>query len=215
MVRKAEEPRPDERRECDAETLGKIVDAGRVAASAAEETWRGLVRAIAGGDQHALQALYARSHRLVFTVIVRIVDNHATAEELTVDVFHEVWRRAAAYDPAAGPVVGWILNQARSRAIDRLRFEQRKKRGGASAEIPPAAPAERGPERTFEVTEQGRILRRALACLTPDQRQAIETAYFSEMTYEETATRLRQPVGTIKTRIRAGLGKLRQALRAS
>ena len=69
-----------------------------------------------------------RTHRIVFTLMVRITNNRETAEELTLDVFHDVWRRASTYDPAGGSVVGWIMNQARSRAIDRLRFEQRKKR---------------------------------------------------------------------------------------
>ena len=83
---------------------------------------------MAAGDPLALHALYERTHRIVFTLIVRITHNRETAEELTVDVFHDAWRRAASYDPAGGSVVGWIMNQARSRAIDRLRFEQRKKR---------------------------------------------------------------------------------------
>ena len=86
------------------------------------------MQSIAGGDQIALHALYEGSHRLVFTLIMRITANRETAEELTVDVFHDVWRRASGYDAANGTVLGWIMNQARSRAIDRLRFEGRKKR---------------------------------------------------------------------------------------
>jgi len=92
---------------------------------------------------------------------VRITNNRETAEELTVDVFHDVWRRAAAYDPAGGSVVGWIMNQARSRAIDRVRFEQRKKRVNNYADSPliPAAPS--GPQEAFDVREHGRVLRHA------------------------------------------------------
>src|SRR6185436_12461454 len=93
-------------------------------ARVSETYWTGLVRSIAAGDQHALYALYEQTHRLVFTLIVRITNNGETAEEVTVDVFHDVWRRAPTYDQAGGSVVGWIMNQARSRAIDRLRFEQ-------------------------------------------------------------------------------------------
>src|SRR6185369_11455306 len=93
-----------------------------------ELDWTALVQAIAGGDQLALHALYERAHRPVFTLILRITANRETAEELTIDVFHDVWRRAARYDAANGTVLGWIMNQARSRAIDRLRFESRKKR---------------------------------------------------------------------------------------
>src|SRR3982751_6225941 len=93
-----------------------------------EQDWAILVQSIAAGDQLALHALYERAHRIVFTLIMRITANRETAEELTVDVFHDLWRRASYYDPANGTVLGWIMNQARSRAIDRLRFEARKKR---------------------------------------------------------------------------------------
>jgi RNA polymerase sigma-70 factor (ECF subfamily) len=109
-------------------------------------------------------------------------------------------------------VVGWILNQARSRAIDRLRRDQRKKRGHGYADgaFPSAAPS--SPHDAVAAKEQGRSLRAALAVLTSAERLAIETTFFSELTYAEAAARLKQPLGTIKTRIRSGLGKLRQAL---
>src|SRR5881296_2636453 len=109
-------------------TLGDLLYANKAKTLVPEKEWVGLVRSIAGGDQLALHALYEQTHRLVFTLIVRITGKRETAEEVTLDVFHDVWRRASAYDPASGSVVGWIMNQARSRAIDRLRFERRKKR---------------------------------------------------------------------------------------
>jgi RNA polymerase sigma-70 factor (ECF subfamily) len=177
-----------------------------------EQQWVGLVRSIAKGDQRALHALYQQSHRIVFTLTMRITRNREIAEELTVDVFHDVWRRASAYDPDTGSVVGWIMNQARSRAIDRLRFEQRKKRTTTETEHPQATGAPAGPQESLDTREQARLLRGALHVLTPDERQAIETAFFSEQTYSEVAATLRQPVGTVKTRIRSALGKLRQAL---
>jgi RNA polymerase sigma-70 factor (ECF subfamily) len=149
---------------------------------------------------------------MVFTLIVRVVNDRETAEEVTLDVFHDVWRRASAYDPADGSVIGWILNQARSRAIDRLRFERRKKRVPKPPETPPEAMAASDPHETFARREEGRLLRDALAVLTPDERQAIETAFFAGLTYDEVGVRLNQPVGTVKTRIRSGLGKLRRAL---
>jgi RNA polymerase sigma-70 factor (ECF subfamily) len=104
------------------------------------------------------------------------------------------------------------MNQARSRAIDRVRFDQRKKRVGPRADSSPEGTADRDPHDAFDLKEQGRLLRAALTVLTPDERRAIETAFFSELTYDEVAARLNQPVGTVKTRIRSGLGKLRQAL---
>ena len=143
---------------------------------------------------------------------MRITGNRETAEEVTLDVFHDVWRRASAYDPAGGSVIGWIMNQARSRAIDRLRFEQRKKRLHGQGDSPLPVQDPRSPLETFEAKEQGRLLRDALRELTPAERQTIETAFFAELTYPELAERLSQPLGTVKTRIRSGLGKLRAAL---
>jgi RNA polymerase sigma-70 factor (ECF subfamily) len=202
---------PDgDRRERD-NTLGDLVSSSQ-ANALTEAAWAGLVKSVAGGDQLALHALYTQTYRIVFTLIMRTVGNRETAEEVTIDVFHDVWRRAPSYDPAGGPVVGWIMNQARSRAIDRLRFDQRKKRVSDQADHPLPATAATGPQEAFAAGEQGRLLRDALQVLTPDERQAIETAFFAELTYGEAATRLNQPVGTVKTRIRSGLAKLRQVL---
>jgi RNA polymerase sigma-70 factor (ECF subfamily) len=186
------------------------VDKARAPVS--EKDWVGLVQSIAGGDQLALHALYQQTHRIVFTLIVRITSNRETAEEVTLDVFHDVWRRASTYDPTGGPVVGWIMNQARSRAIDRWRFEQRKKRVNNQADSLLTVAAASDPQEAFDVREQGRLLRHALQVLTPEEQRAIETAFFSELTYGEAAERLNQPLGTVKTRIRSGLAKLRQAL---
>jgi len=108
--------------------LGDILYADRSKIRVSEEEWLKVLRAIAGGDQAALHFLYEQMHRIVFTLIVRITMNRETAEEVTLDVFYDVWRKASTYDPANGSVVGWIMNQARSRAIDRLRFDQRKKK---------------------------------------------------------------------------------------
>jgi RNA polymerase sigma-70 factor (ECF subfamily) len=193
-------------------TLGDVLYGNRAQAPVSEQVWVGLVQSIAGGDQHALHALYNQTHRIVFTLIMRITRNRETAEELTLDVFHDVWRRAPTYNPTDGSVVGWIMNQARSRAIDRWRFEQRKKRVNDQADEPLTATAARGPQETFAAREQGRVLRHALQGLTPEERQAIETAFFGGLTYSEVATRLNEPLGTVKTRIRSGLGKLRQVL---
>lgn len=193
-------------------TLGDVLLASKRTTSTPEEHWVYLVQAIAAGDQRALRDLYSQTHRMAFTLIVRITGNRETAEELTLDVFHDVWRRASTYDPAGGSVVGWIMNQARSRAIDRLRFEHRKKRDKTGADAPGDPTAATGPDQAFEAAEQNDLLRGALHVLTADERLAIETAFFSELTYVEVAERLDQPLGTVKTRIRSGLAKLRHAL---
>jgi RNA polymerase sigma-70 factor (ECF subfamily) len=144
---------------------------------------------------------------------MRITANRETAEELTVDVFHDVWQRASRYDAANGTVLGWIMNQARSRAIDRLRFESRRKRS-QDRDIVLLTEVAAHPQDELELRQQAELLRAALTALTPDERQAIELAFFGELTHAEAAARLNQPLGTIKTRIRSGLYKLRQRLTA-
>jgi RNA polymerase sigma-70 factor (ECF subfamily) len=199
-----------ERPETSPATLGDVLYA-KSAAPAPEQDWVRLVQAVAAGDQAALHALYDRAHRLVFTLSLRITCNREIAEELTVDVFHDVWRRAAHYDAENGTVLGWIMNQARSRAIDRLRFESRKKRS-ADGMVEPPAEAAPNPRDMLELREQAKAVRAAVAALTPDERQAIETTFFGGLTHAEAAERLDQPLGTIKTRIRSALHKLRKAL---
>jgi RNA polymerase sigma-70 factor (ECF subfamily) len=201
-------------REVEPQRLGDVLYANRSGTVVVEQEWAVLVAAIAKGDQLALHALYERSHRLVFTLVMRITHSPHAAEELTVDVFHDVWRRACEYDPANGPVLGWIMNQARSRAIDRLRFEQRKKRS-APVSSEPVVPlhADSSLER-LAAEQEGRRVREALTVLTPDEREAIEAAFFGGLTHAQVAERLDAPLGTIKTRIRSGLHKLRRALAA-
>lgn len=195
-----------------AATLGDVLYANKAKSRVSEKEWVDLIGSVAAGDQRALRALYDRMHRVVFTLAMRITHNRETAEELTLDVFYDVWRRASSYDPAGGTVIGWIMNQARSRSIDRLRFEQRKKRVNPEPASPLPVTAEGSPYEDIDGGEQSRLLRDALTVLTPDERQAIETAYFAELTYAEVATRLSEPLGTIKTRVRSGLRKLRHAL---
>ena len=194
-------------------TLGDILYADKSKPRVSEDEWLELIRAIASGDQSALYSLYEQTHRIVFTLILRIVMIRETAEEVTLDVFYEVWRRASSYDPANGSVIGWIMNQARSRAIDRLRFDQRKKRVNTYPHSLRPTTDIVDPQQACLFEEQSRLLRDALGVLTPEERKAIESAFFSELTYEQTARKLNQPVGTVKTRIRSGLGKLREALK--
>jgi RNA polymerase sigma-70 factor, ECF subfamily len=194
-------------------TLGDVLYA-RLKPPVLEQEWASLVQAIAAGDQFALHTLYEMAHRPVFTLIMRLTANLQTAEELTIDVFHDIWRRASRYDAANGTVLGWIMNKARSRAIDRLRFDSRKKRshnGDKESQAEPAA----DPHDVLELRRQGESLRAALVGLSPDERQAIETTFFAGHTHAEAAVRLNKPLGTIKTRIRSGLHKLRQVLIAA
>jgi RNA polymerase sigma-70 factor (ECF subfamily) len=193
-------------------TLGAVLYGGKARPLGLEEEWVELVRAIAARDQSALHALYERAHRPVFTLIMRITCNRETAEEVTLDVFHDVWRRASGYDVSGGTVLGWIMNQARSRAIDRLRFDKRQKRTNLLGDDWRQPTAPRDSEDAITFGQQRKRLRDALPVLTVEERLTIETAYFGELTYADTALRLKQPLGTVKTRIRSALSKLRHAL---
>jgi DNA-directed RNA polymerase specialized sigma24 family protein len=165
-------------------TLGDVLYADKSKAREPEQAWARLVRAVAAGDQLALHALYERAHRPVFTSIVRITANREIAEDLTLEVFHDVWRRAPGYDPVQATVLGWIMSQARYRALDSLP-------AGA-----PAAAAE-----VLRSREQTQALSAAAAVLRPDERHAIEAAFFAGMAHADS-----------KTPTRSGLHKLRQLL---
>jgi RNA polymerase sigma-70 factor (ECF subfamily) len=193
-------------------TLGDVLYADKSQACEPEQVWVALVRCVAAGDQPALHALYERAHRPVYTLIARITQNRETAEELTLDVFHDVWRRASAYDPKNGTVLGWIMNQARSRAIDRLRYERRKKRAWDAPDSEVVDTTEFLD--ALERAQASEAVRHALGTLSAGEREAIEAAFFSEFSYAEVAARLDLPLGTVKTRIRSGLQKLRAALKS-
>ena len=193
-------------------TLGEVLYRGRTKKLVAEAEWAALVRGVAGHDQVALHGLYDRAHRAVFTLALRITRNRETAEEVTLDVFLDVWRRAAAYDPANGTVLGWIMNQARSRAIDRLRYELRAKRVEPHVEEAVEVAEMADPRELLEMRQNAQAVRAALSVLTPDEQRAVEAAFLSGLTHAEVAARLNEPLGTGKTRIRAGLQKLRRVM---
>jgi len=178
-----------------AKTLGEVLYSSSSQPLVSEKNWVRLVRALAERDSTALHDLYERTHRPVFTQILRLTSSQETAEELTLDLYDDLWRGAARYDPSDGTVLGWIMNQARSRSLDWLRLEQR-------------AP---GNEQALELNTQTRQLRAALNTLAPEERAALEIAFLSELTYAEVAVRLKQTPGAIKARLRSALHKLRQS----
>jgi RNA polymerase sigma-70 factor (ECF subfamily) len=194
------------------ETLGGVLYADGLASTESEAAWVNLVTAVAAGDQHALHALYERTSRLVFALAMQITRSRETSEEVTLDVFYGVWKRARNYSHANGTVLGWIMNQARSRAIDRVRFETRKKRAEPAANEVVAEVEEGEWADVLELKQQSDEVRAALTNLTPAEKQAIELAFFADLTHAEVAQKLRQPLGTVKTRIRSALHKLRQTL---
>ncbi|MGH9788693.1 MAG: sigma-70 family RNA polymerase sigma factor [Candidatus Acidiferrales bacterium] len=172
-----------------------------------------LVRRVEAGDEAALASLYDRYANLVYSVAFRVLRDKPAAEEILQDIFYQLWRTADRFDPARGSLPGWLLVAARNRAISRLR---------RSPAFGPNAPAD-DPAR-LEVAlpfnlESAVAQRQAMSKvqqsmqqLPPEQRQALEMAYFEGMTHSEIAARTGDPLGTIKSRLRAAVETLRRVL---
>ena len=167
-----------------------------------------LMARIANGDESAFATLYDELAPTVFGVVLRIVRDRTQSEDVTQEVFVEVWRQAARFDPARGEVRGLIVTMARRRAVDRVRSEQslrdRQQRGGAIAAGAPDGPL----DAVIDSLDRDRALR-TLAVLSDVQRQALELAFFDGLTHVEIAEQLGVALGTVKTRIRDGLIRLR------
>jgi len=168
---------------------------------------------MARGDQDALAELYDRRARLIFSIALRILRERADAEDVVQEVFAQVWAQAGRYDPARGAVAAWMLTVARSRAIDRLRARSgRPEVGGETHAIESATDASAPQDLQLLSAEQVDSVRRAVNGLPMPQRAALELAYYEGLTHAEIAERLSEPLGTIKTRIRQSLIKLRESL---
>jgi RNA polymerase sigma-70 factor (ECF subfamily) len=168
---------------------------------------------MARGDADALADLYDRHAARVYSLALRIVRDAGDAEDVVQEVFAQAWRQASRYTASRGAVAAWLLTLARSRAIDRLRARRaRPDQQGAEAaatELPDLAPPV---DWQYLSAEQIRLVRAALEQLPFLQRVAIELAYFDGLTHVEIAARLEEPLGTVKTRIRSALTKLRESL---
>ena len=179
-----------------------------------DQDWVALIKRVADGDQYALNTLYDSTNRLVFGLVLRILNDRSAAEEVILDVYTQVWRQAALYDRSRGAPLAWIVTIARSRAIDRLRSgrleQQSKEPLDAVAEIRATTIS---PEESTFSSERQRLIRSALDSLSPEQREVIELAYYSGLSHTEIAAKLGQPLGTVKTRTRLGMMKLRESLR--
>jgi RNA polymerase sigma-70 factor, ECF subfamily len=175
----------------------------------AQASDRELVAAMAGGDANALKVLNARYAGMIVALARRIVGNDFDAEEITADVMWQAWRTVGAFDPSRGSVAVWLVTLGRSRAIDRLRANRTRERRPDACEVEPFAPAAGA---DIELAERASIVRSALASLQPDEKTALEMAYYSDLSQSEIAEKLGIPLGTVKTRIRSAMIKLRKAL---
>jgi RNA polymerase sigma-70 factor (ECF subfamily) len=185
----------------------------RTAAAARDAHWRVYLARIADGEQPALGMLYDESSSLVYSMVLRVLGNVADAEEVTMDVYTQVWKAAAVYDTERGSVTAWLVTLARSRAIDRVRSRSSRARKEASLPETYDAPSlGNSPEQETEETQRRTRVMTALATLPAEQRQVVELAFYSGLTHSELAEHLGQPLGTVKTRIRAGMSRLRDLL---
>jgi RNA polymerase sigma-70 factor (ECF subfamily) len=178
-----------------------------------------LVAQAARGDERAIGALYDRYGTVLYAVAYRIVGQRADAEEVVLEAFAQAWREAPRFEADRGSVPGWLTMIARSRALDLTRARSRRERitASAAADRPDVSPgmgdAQPDPARALDHEERRRQIGRALETLSPSQRQAIELAYFEGLSQSEIAERLQEPLGTVKTRVRLGMQKLRECLR--
>jgi len=176
-----------------------------------------LLREIATGDKDALARLYDRFSRPLLAVASRILHDTAEAEDVVHDAFLSIWQKAATFEPDRCSALGWAIALTRNRAIDRLRT--RRRRGEI---LDTSAPADLGYDETatdaatssldLSLKERATTVRQAVTQLSAEQRTALELAFFSGLTQQEIAARLKEPLGTVKARIRRGLLKLRDLL---
>ena len=172
-----------------------------------------LIRRMAAGDRDAFARFYDRYAPLVFPLVLRIVRDRTDAADVIQETFWEAWRGAAAYDAARGTPEAWIVMRARTRAIDRIRAVRRRGETFVAPvdEAMASAPEPAGGDAAARA-EDRQLVATALARLPEAQREVIELAYYSGLTQTEIAERLKQPLGTIKTRIRLALERLREAV---
>jgi RNA polymerase sigma-70 factor, ECF subfamily len=172
----------------------------------------GLVLHAAAGSQAALAQLYDATSHLVFGLALRILGDRDAAEDIVIEVYAQAWREAKTYDPRRGTPCSWLLTMTRSRAIGLLRARKRDQATDpleSASDVPSGTP---NPEEATADTERHCFVRGALNSLSIEQREAIELAYFSGFSHTEIAMQLGQPLGTIKTRIRLGMMRMREVL---
>jgi RNA polymerase sigma-70 factor, ECF subfamily len=189
--------------------IGAVVKVGEPDVAALDQD---AVSRLARGDHDALAELYDRHARLMYSLALRIVRGQADAEDVLQEVFSQVWRQAARYDTSRGSVGGWLVTLTRSRALDRLRRARTEPQAAAdelARDIPDQAPAA---DRQLVTEQQAVQVRAALDALPDGQRIPLELAYYEGISQSAIANRLNVPLGTIKTRMRQALLRLREAL---
>jgi RNA polymerase sigma-70 factor, ECF subfamily len=178
-----------------------------------ESAWADYVRRCSLRDESALAALYDESSPLVYTIARRILQDEADASEVVLDVYKQVWDNAARFDEQRGSAAAWIVILAQSRARDRRRFRAARMRAAKIEELSDVMSSQPSPESLAMTNQSGRSVMRALAAVPLEQRQALELAFFGGLSHSEISDRLGEPLGTVKTRIRLAVAKLRELLK--
>ena len=174
---------------------------------------RALLRAVAARDKDALRQLYARHSAVLFALALRVLSDRAEAEDVLQEAFVQVWKTAGSFDDGRGKPIGWLIMLTRSRAIDRLRSRKTRARVAESLAGEPSQAADSTtPADDAAASERQQTVRDALKSLPQEQRVPIELAYFGGLTQFEIAQQLSQPLGTVKTRMRNGMMRLREQL---
>jgi RNA polymerase sigma-70 factor (ECF subfamily) len=172
-----------------------------------------LIQQVAQRDREAFSQLYDSCSSLVFSLAMRMLKVRSDAEDLLQEVFVQIWRQASNYSPERGSPEAWIINIARSRAIDKLRSIRRMEQSFVLTDDPARAESSDNVENSAAESESKMAMSSALINLPEAQRRVLELAYFDGLTQSEIAARLNQPLGTVKTRMRAGIQRLREIVK--
>jgi len=174
-----------------------------------------LVQQLLRRDVRAFEQLYDRHSRIVYGLVLRILQQGSTAEEVVQDVFLQLWRNASRYQASRGPFVPWLLTLARNRALDtlRLKSERQRRREDQTEELPQIAQVPQY-EQALDEKRRAEVVRSLMSSLSAPQKKAIELAYFEGLSHSEIAEALHEPLGTVKSWIRNGLIRLKEGLRA-
>jgi RNA polymerase sigma-70 factor (ECF subfamily) len=168
-------------------------------------------------DVSAFEEIYERHSRIVYSLVLRILRQGSTAEEVVQDVFLQLWRNSSQYDAHRGPFIPWLLTLARNRALDQLRLkgERQRRREDQTEELPQVATAAPEYERAMDEKRRAEQVRSLMSSLPAPQKKAIELAYFEGLSHSEIAAALNEPLGTVKSWIRNGLLRLKERLQAT
>jgi RNA polymerase sigma-70 factor (ECF subfamily) len=200
---------------------GDVVSTGEAAANLPPQTadfslsnqqLAAFIKSIATGNEGALKSLYDATNRLLYGLVLRSLGEADSAEEVLLDVYKQVWRKAASYDQERGNPWAWLTTIARSRAIDRLRSDWQGRQRTAALDTAREVAVAGDVERNAASSEMRRVILKALESLPREQREVIDLAYYGGLSQSEIAQKIGQPLGTVKTRSRLALMKLREML---